>query len=212
MLNRLMDEGVTIIDPGTTYVEDTVTVSADVILYPGTILEGSTAVGSGTVIGPNSRLVNAVVGENCHIQYSVIMDSEIGPECNIGPFTYLRPGTKLGAHVKVGDFVEIKKTIVGNNSKIPHLSYLGDAVIGHNVNIGAGTITCNYDGKNKHCTEVKDGAFVGSNANLVAPVKVGTNAIIAAGSTITKDVPDGALGLARERQVNKDGWAGKFKK
>lgn len=212
VLNRLMDEGVTIIDPATTYVEDTVSVGADAILYPGAILEGSTKVGSGTVIGPNSRLVNVVVGENCHIQYSVITDSEIGFECNIGPFAYLRPGSKLGDHVKVGDFVEIKKTIVGNNSKIPHLSYIGDAVIGHNVNIGAGTITCNYDGKNKYCTEIADGAFVGSNANLVAPVKVGTNAIIAAGSTITKDVPEGALGVARERQVNKNGWSGKLKK
>lgn len=211
-LNRLMDEGVTIIDPHNTYVETTVTVGSDVVLYPGTILEGCTAVGSGTVIGPHSRLVNAVVKDNCHIQYSIITDSEIGPGCNIGPFAYIRPGTKLGAGVKVGDFVELKKAIVGNNSKIPHLSYIGDAVIGQNVNIGAGTITCNYDGKNKHVTEINDGAFVGSNANLVAPVKVGANAVIAAGSTITKDIPANALAVAREHQLNKHDWVGKSKK
>lgn len=212
VLYRLMDDGVTIIDPATTYVEPTVAVGADTVLHPGTILAGNTVVGGGSTIGPNSHLVNALVGANCQIQYSVITDSQVGQQCNIGPYAYLRPGAKLGDRVRVGDFVEIKKTIVGDDSKIPHLSYLGDAVLGHSVNIGAGTIICNYDGKNKHITEIKDGAFIGSNANLVAPVQVGAGTLVAAGSTITKNVPDGALAVARERQVNKQGWAKKIKK
>ncbi|MEG6617167.1 bifunctional UDP-N-acetylglucosamine diphosphorylase/glucosamine-1-phosphate N-acetyltransferase GlmU [Peptococcaceae bacterium 1198_IL3148] len=206
VLGRLMDDGVTIIDPATTYVDSTVAVEPDTILYPGTIIEGTTVIGQGSLIGPHSRIVNTTIGEHCQVQYSVLLDSEVDASCNIGPFAYIRPGTKIGVGVKVGDFVEIKKSIVGNNSKVPHLSYIGDTIIGKNVNIGAGTITCNYDGTNKHQTIIEDGAFIGSNANLVAPVKVGGGAIVAAGSTITQDVPGGALAVARERQVNKQDW------
>lgn len=206
VLERLMDSGVTIIDPNNTYVDSTVKVGADTVLYPGTILEGNTIVSTGVNIGPHTRITDSMVGENCKVQYSVLLNSKIGPNCSIGPYAYLRPGTELGTGVKVGDFVEIKKSVVGDSSKIPHLSYIGDAVIGSHVNVGAGTITCNYDGKNKHRTNIGEGAFIGSNANLVAPVKVGNGAVVAAGSTITEDVPSEALAVARERQVNKDGW------
>lgn len=206
VLERLMDAGVTIIDPSSTYVDSTVTVEPDTILYPGTILEGTTTIGKGSLVGPNTRIVNTIVGEESQVQYSVVLDSEVDSGCTIGPFSYIRPGTKLGLGVKVGDFVEIKKSIIGNKSKVPHLSYIGDAIIGKGVNIGAGTITCNYDGSKKHQTNIDDGAFIGSNTNLVAPVKVGSGALVAAGSTITDDIPSGALGVARERQVNKQDW------
>ncbi len=211
VLTKLMDEGVTVVDPETTYVDATVTVDNDALLYPGTIIEGNTRIGSFSIVGPNTRIVNSSVGENCQLQYSVILDSEIGPNCTVGPFAYIRPGTKLGTGVKVGDFVEVKKSTIGDNTKIPHLTYIGDALIGQKVNIGAGTITCNYDGKHKYVTEIGDHVFVGSNSNLVAPVKVGSEAFIAAGSTITEDVPSGALAVARERQINKEGWVNKNK-
>ena len=211
VLDRLMDEGVTVVDPETTYVDSTVAVDSDTVLYPGTILEGSTVIGSSSQIGPNTRIVNSRIGANCRLQYSVVLESKIDNECTVGPFAYIRPQTELGAGVKVGDFVEIKKSTVGSSSKIPHLSYIGDALIGQGVNIGAGTITCNYDGEQKHLTEIDDHAFIGSNSNLVAPVKIGANAVIAAGSTITENVPADSLGLARQRQVNKEGWTKKNK-
>lgn len=209
ILNRLMDAGVTIIDPATTYVDSTVIIEPDTILYPGTIIEGNSKISTGAVIGPQVRISDSVIGENCEIQYSIVAGSETGFDCAVGPFAYIRPGTKIGAAVKIGDFVEIKKTIIGDNSKVSHLSYLGDAVIGNNVNIGAGTITCNYDGKNKYVTGIEDDVFIGSNTSLVAPVKLGAGAVIAAGSTITQDVPGHALGVARQRQINKEGWATK---
>ncbi|MBO8138099.1 MAG: bifunctional UDP-N-acetylglucosamine diphosphorylase/glucosamine-1-phosphate N-acetyltransferase GlmU [Desulfotomaculum sp.] len=206
VLNRLMDEGVTIIDPATTYVDSSATVEPDTVIYPGSIIEGNAKISSGCCIGPSTRIVNSIIGAGCKIQYSVVMDSEIGPDCSIGPYAYIRPGCRLGKAVKIGDFVEIKKSVVGDKSKIPHLSYIGDTIIGNDVNVGAGTITCNYDGKQKHITEIEDGAFIGSNTNLVAPVKVGAGALIGAGSTITKNVPAGALGVARGRQVIKENW------
>jgi bifunctional UDP-N-acetylglucosamine pyrophosphorylase/glucosamine-1-phosphate N-acetyltransferase len=212
VLGQLMDAGVTVIDPSSTYVDTTVTVEPDTILYPGTILEGTTVIGKGSLIGPNTRVVNTAIGEHSKVHYSVLLDSEIGVGNNIGPFAYIRPGTKLGAEVKVGDFVEIKKSSIGDKTKVPHLSYIGDAVIGKGVNVGAGTITCNYDGSNKHQTTIDDDVFIGSNTNLVAPVKVGSGALIAAGSTITDDIPSGALGVARERQVNKQDWVKNFHK
>ncbi|MTI82111.1 MAG: bifunctional UDP-N-acetylglucosamine diphosphorylase/glucosamine-1-phosphate N-acetyltransferase GlmU [Firmicutes bacterium] len=206
VLDRLMFDGVTIVDPDSTYVDSTVSVETDTVLYPGTMLEGSTQITSGSQIGPNTRIVNSEVGANCKVQYSVVMDSVLGPECYVGPYAYIRPGCRLAAGVKIGDFVEVKKSQLGSGSKVPHLSYIGDAIIGNGVNVGAGTITCNYDGKEKHVTIINDGAFIGSNTNLVAPVKVGEGALIAAGSTITKDVPERALGVARARQSNKENW------
>ncbi len=204
---KLMAAGVTMLDPASTFIDDTVQIGPDTVIYPFTIIEGATAIGAGCQIGPASRLVNATIGQNCQIQYSVIMDSKTGDDCQIGPYAYLRPGTELANRVKVGDFVEIKKSLIGEGSKVPHLTYVGDAIVGRNVNIGAGTITCNYDGVEKHHTRIGDGAFIGSNTNLIAPVEVGSGAYVGAGSTITKTVPAGSLGMARNKQVNYDDWA-----
>ncbi|SHK34816.1 bifunctional UDP-N-acetylglucosamine diphosphorylase/glucosamine-1-phosphate N-acetyltransferase GlmU [Desulforamulus aeronauticus] len=205
----LMAQGVTIMDPANTYVDEGVRVGQDSIILPFTFLEGETEIGSQCVIGPGCKIKNSTIGDSTEIQYSVVLESRIGNHTTVGPYAYIRPGTMVGDHAKVGDFVEIKKSVIGNGSKIPHLSYVGDATIGEGVNVGAGTITCNYDGKNKYQTTLENGAFIGSNTNLVAPVKVGEGAVIAAGSTITKDVPAGALGVARERQTNLANWAKK---
>ncbi|MEW6697530.1 MAG: bifunctional UDP-N-acetylglucosamine diphosphorylase/glucosamine-1-phosphate N-acetyltransferase GlmU [Bacillota bacterium] len=209
VLEDLMVQGVTIVDPHNTYVDPTVTIGRDTVILPYTFLHGKTEIGSGCTIGPGNRITDCVIGDQVEIQYSVLLESRIGSHTVIGPYAYIRPGTIIGEHAKVGDFVEIKKSVIGNGSKIPHLSYVGDATIGERVNVGAGTITCNYDGKNKYQTILEDGAFIGSNTNLVAPVKVGRDAVIAAGSTITKDVPDHALAVARERQTNLADWAKK---
>jgi ABC-type ATPase involved in cell division/acetyltransferase-like isoleucine patch superfamily enzyme len=187
---EMMECGVTMIDPSTTFIDANVEIGPDTIIMPFTVIAGNSKIGGSCNIGP----------------YVYICDSEVGNECNIGPFSYLRPGTSLSDHVKVGDFVEIKKSSVGEGSKIPHLSYIGDTVMGSHVNIGAGTITCNYDGTTKNTTIIEDGAFVGANSNLVAPVKVGRDAYIATGSTVTSDVPQGALAIGRARQENKEGW------
>ncbi|MEG6513257.1 bifunctional UDP-N-acetylglucosamine diphosphorylase/glucosamine-1-phosphate N-acetyltransferase GlmU [Desulforamulus ruminis] len=209
VLEGLMAEGVTIIDPGNTYVDAGVRVGRDCVLLPFTFLQGNTVIGSGCTIGPGSHITDCVIGNGVEIQYSVLAGSQIGSSTVVGPYAYIRPDTKIGERAKVGDFVEIKKSTIGNESKIPHLSYVGDAVIGEKVNVGAGTITCNYDGKNKYQTILEDGVFIGSNTNLVAPIKVGKNAVVAAGSTLTKDVPADALGVARERQTNVADWAKK---
>lgn len=211
LLEEMMRSGVTIIDPASTFVSRQARAGRDTVLYPGTILEGETIIGRDCVIGPASRLSHTAVGNRVTLQNSVAVESVIGDDCLIGPFAYLRPGTELGQGVKVGDFVEIKKSIVGNGSKVPHLSYIGDAVLGEKVNIGAGTITCNYDGSKKWTTQVGDAAFIGSNTNLVAPVSVGERAITGAGSTITKDVPAGSLGIERAKQKVLKEWADKKK-
>ncbi|WP_227763964.1 bifunctional UDP-N-acetylglucosamine diphosphorylase/glucosamine-1-phosphate N-acetyltransferase GlmU [Zhaonella formicivorans] len=209
---KLMGQGVTILDPGNTYIEGDVQIAPDTVIYPYTFLQGRTVIGRECEIGPNCTIKDSTIAAGVTVTHSVIVESEIGENCQIGPYSYLRPGTRLGRGVKVGDFVELKKTVVGEGSKIPHLSYIGDAVVGQKVNIGAGTITCNYDGKNKWLTEIEDGAFIGSNSNLVAPVKVERNAYVAAGSTITENVPAGALGVARGRQANIPGWVKEKKK
>lgn len=202
----LMAAGVTIVDPEVTYIDAGVRVGADTVIYPFCFLEGATRVGRESRIGPGVTLRDSVVGDNVTITYAVVLSSQVGDGCQVGPFAYLRPGTVLAAGAKVGDFVELKNTYIGPGSKVPHLSYLGDAQIGARVNVGAGTITCNYDGEDKWPTFIEDEAFIGSNTNLVAPVRVGRGAVIGAGSTITEDVPAGALGLGRERQVNISGW------
>ncbi|MGB9791473.1 MAG: bifunctional UDP-N-acetylglucosamine diphosphorylase/glucosamine-1-phosphate N-acetyltransferase GlmU [Thermacetogeniaceae bacterium] len=206
---RLMDEGVTILDPAVTYIDRGVRVGRDTVIYPFTFLEGSTSVGEGCVIGPGTRVIDSRIGDGVEIQQSLVVGSDVGDRCRIGPYAYLRPGTALAEDVKVGDFVELKKARIGRGSKVPHLSYIGDAVIGSDVNIGAGTITCNFDGFAKHETRIGDGAFIGSNTNLVAPVTVGERAVTGAGSTITKDVPAEALAVERSRQVVVPGWAKK---
>ena len=206
---ELMLEGVTIIDPQSTYIDTGVSIGMDTIIYPGSIIEGSTRIGEGCRIGPGTHISDSIIGNDVFIENSRIKEAEVGDECNIGPYAYLRPQAVLHRGVKVGDFVEIKKSVIGAGSKVPHLSYIGDAEVGKGVNVGAGTITCNYDGKNKWQTILEDGAFIGSNTNLVAPVKVGENAVTGAGSTISRDVPANALGLERATQKNVENWAKK---
>lgn len=203
---RHMKEGVTIIDSSNTYIGAHVKIDFDTIIYPGTILEGETTIGEDCIIGPNSRIVNSKLGNNVKIQSSIIMESTIGDWANIGPYAYIRPESLIGDNVKAGSFVEIKKSIVGNKTKIPHLAYIGDAEIGENANIACGVITVNYNGREKNKTVIGNNAFVGCNSNLIAPVKVKDNSYIAAGSTITHDVPEYSLAIARERQIIKEDW------
>ncbi|WP_018086125.1 bifunctional UDP-N-acetylglucosamine diphosphorylase/glucosamine-1-phosphate N-acetyltransferase GlmU [Desulfurispora thermophila] len=205
-LEELAKSGVTVLDPEHTYIEVDVTVGPDTVLLPGTYLARGTRIGRGCTIGPNSYLRAAVLGDDVQVCYAVVEESYLGNSCTVGPFAYIRPGCRLADQVKVGDFVELKKATVGMGSKIPHLSYVGDATVGSGVNIGAGTITCNYDGKNKWPTVIEDGAFIGSNTNLVAPVTVGAGAVTGAGSTITKDVPAGALAVERAKQKIVPDW------
>lgn len=207
-----MRNGVTIIDPDQTYIGADVKIGQDTVIHPGTSIAGNTIIGSDTVVGPQSEIDNCTIGNHVTINRSVMKDSTIADSSEIGPFAYIRPGSEVGEHVKIGQFVELKKSKVGNYSKIPHLSYVGDAEVGENVNIGCGTITVNYDGKNKHLTTVEDGAFIGCNSNLVAPVTIAKNSYVAAGSTITEKVPEDSLGIARSRQTNKEGYARRLRK
>ncbi|HRY29472.1 MAG TPA: bifunctional UDP-N-acetylglucosamine diphosphorylase/glucosamine-1-phosphate N-acetyltransferase GlmU [Elusimicrobiota bacterium] len=206
-LEKLMAAGVTVVDPDSTYVDAGVRVGRDTVLYPQTFLKGRTAVGRGGRIGPFSFLQDCRVGDDAELRAVFAYGSVVGPGARVGPFTHLRPGTRIGAGARVGNFVETKNSRVGPKSKVSHLSYVGDAVLGADVNVGAGAITCNYDGFRKHRTHIGSGAFVGSNANLVAPVRVGRGAIVGAGSTIVRDVPADALALERATEIVKKGWA-----
>jgi bifunctional UDP-N-acetylglucosamine pyrophosphorylase/glucosamine-1-phosphate N-acetyltransferase len=204
---RMMAEGVTLIDPERTYVELDVEVEKDVILYPMVALEGTTAIKEGATVRSGARITNSIVEAGAEIlENCVITDSTIGPETKVGPFAHVREHTVVGARCRIGNFVEIKKSTLQDGTKAAHLAYLGDATIGKNVNIGAGVITCNYDGTSKHATIIEDNVFVGTDSQLVAPVRVGREAYVAAGSCITEDVPEGALAVARGRQVIKEGW------
>ncbi|KAB0671207.1 bifunctional UDP-N-acetylglucosamine diphosphorylase/glucosamine-1-phosphate N-acetyltransferase GlmU [Oryzomonas sagensis] len=207
-INReLMLSGVTIIDPDQTYIDDGVAIGSDTIVHPNCQISGTTAIGSGCVIENGVTISNCRIAGNCHIKAgSVLEDSELHEAVAVGPMAHLRPGTLLHAHVKIGNFVETKKVVMGEGSKASHLTYLGDAEIGRDVNIGCGTITCNYDGVNKHRTVIGDQVFIGSDVQLVAPVTVGRNALVAAGTTVTIDVPPDSLAISRVPQVNKDGW------
>ncbi len=206
-----MLNGVTIIDPDSTYIGADVQIGSDTVLHPGTILKGNTVIGEDCVIGPNTEIEDSRVASGTTIRQSVLSETEVGQEGMIGPFAYLRPGTVLGDQVKVGDFVELKNAKIGNGSKIPHLSYVGDAEVGSGVNIGCGAITANYDGLNKFQTIIEDDVFIGSNSNLIAPVRVGKGAYVVAGSTITKNVDANDLAIARARQENKAGYADKIR-
>ncbi|WP_027364286.1 bifunctional UDP-N-acetylglucosamine diphosphorylase/glucosamine-1-phosphate N-acetyltransferase GlmU [Desulfotruncus alcoholivorax] len=212
ILERLMMSGVTIVDPASTFIDDSVEIGPDSVIYPYTFIEGKSKIGENCIIGPSTRLVNSTIGSGVTVQNSIILESSIADGCNIGPFAYIRPGCVLEARVKVGDFVELKNARLGQGSKVPHLSYVGDARVGSGANIGAGTITCNYDGEKKSLTVIGNKAFIGSNTNLVAPVVVGEGAYTGAGSTITRDVPAGALGVARGKQKNISDWAEKRKR
>ncbi len=206
VLDDLMRAGVTVIDPQTTWVDVTATAGPDAVLQPGTQLLGSTTVASGAVVGPDSTLVDCTVETGATVLRSHCLGAVIGPEATVGPFSYLRPGTRLARGSKVGGFVETKNVEVGEGSKIPHLSYVGDATIGRGSNIGAATVFVNYDGVAKHRTTVGDHARIGSDTMLVAPVTIGDGAYTAAGSVITSDVPPGAMGVARGPQRNVAGW------
>lgn len=201
-----MVNGVTIIDTNSTYIESDVEIGNDTIIYPGVMLQANTIIGSNCIIGMNSSITNSKIGNDTEVLNSTIVDSIVGENTNIGPYAYLRPNSKIGNNVKIGDFVEVKNATIEDNSKASHLSYIGDAHVGKNVNIGCGVVFVNYDGKNKAKSTVKDGAFVGSNSNLVAPVTVEENGYIATGSTITDDVPKDSLAIARQRQVIKENW------
>lgn len=201
-----MRNGVSIIDPGTTYIDIDVTIGQDTVIYPGTMIKGNSTIGENCTIGPNSEIKDCEIGNETVIRQSVAHDSKIGSEVNIGPFAHIRPRSDIADEVKIGNFVEIKKAVFGKGSKASHLSYIGDAEVGENVNIGCGSITVNYDGKNKYLTKIEDGVFVGCNSNLVAPVTIGKGAYVAAGSTITEDVPAQSLSIARARQVNKENY------
>jgi bifunctional UDP-N-acetylglucosamine pyrophosphorylase/glucosamine-1-phosphate N-acetyltransferase len=207
---ELMAAGVTLIDPATTYIDVDVQIAADTVIHPCVFIEGSTRIGAACEIHSGARLVNSTLGDRVVVKnHTVITDSAIADGATVGPFAHLRPNNQIGTNARVGNFVELKNTTLGAKSKANHLSYLGDSTIGKSVNVGAGTITCNYDGRQKHQTAIEDGAFIGSDTTLVAPVKVGQNAYIGAGSAITEDVPAGALGIARARQENKPGWVEK---
>ena len=209
-LRKLMMDGVTIRMPETVYIEETVFIDNDVEILPYSVLKGETVIKTGSIIGPSTYIEDSTVEENCHIQYSHLTGAYVGPESVVGPFGRLRPGTHLERKVKIGNFVEVKKSTLGEGTKASHLSYIGDATVGKNVNIGAGTITCNYDGFSKNPTFIEDDVFIGSDSILVAPVRIGKGAYTAAGSVITQDVPAGALGIGRSRQVNKEGWVSKY--
>ena len=206
ILGDLMDRGVAIIDPNNTYVGRRVEIGRDTVLYPGSFIMGDTKIGEDCIIGLNTRIEDSIIKDNVEIINSTVLQSTIDSNSKIGPYAYLRPNSHLGKNVKIGDFVEVKNSKIGDNSKASHLSYIGDGEVGENVNIGCGVVFVNYNGVNKNKTIVEDNAFIGCNVNLIAPVTIEKNAYVAAGSTITKKVPKESLGVARIKQSNKEGW------
>jgi bifunctional UDP-N-acetylglucosamine pyrophosphorylase/glucosamine-1-phosphate N-acetyltransferase len=205
--DELMAAGVTLVDPASAYIDPDVTIGEDTIVHPGVFLEGKTRIGSRCEIHSGVRLVNSTVDDQAVIHnFCVIIDSHIAAGAQVGPFAHLRPHSHVGEQAKVGNFVELKKTVLGRGSKASHLTYLGDTTVGEHVNIGAGTITCNYDGTTKNPTVIEDRAFIGSDSQLIAPVRIGKDAYVAAGSSITEDVPAESLAIGRGKQVNKPGW------
>ena len=204
-----MANGVTFIDPMSTYIELDVIIGKDTIIEPGCMLEGKTAIGEGCRIGYHSKLKNTTLADQVEVEISVITDSFVDEGTHVGPFAYIRPNSHIGKNIKVGDFVEIKNANIGDGTKISHLTYVGDADVGKNVNFGCGSVVVNYDGQKKHRTIIGDNAFIGCNTNLVSPVTVEDNAYTAAGSTITKTVPKDSLAIARAKQENKENWVAK---
>lgn len=204
-----MENGVTMIDPEQTYIDEEVEIGCDTTILPGCVLEGRTVIGEDCIVGPGCRLTNMIIKEGVKIQYTTGLDSEIGNGTTVGPYAYIRPNSKIGEQVKIGDFVEVKNSVIGNHTKVSHLTYIGDSDVGEGINFGCGTVTVNYDGKKKFRTVIEDNVFIGCNANLVAPVTIKKGSYIAAGSTVTKDVPENALAVARSRQTNIDGWVKK---
>ncbi len=209
---RLVRRGVRVIDPDAVYVGPNVQIGKGSVLLPGTILRGTTVIGERCTIGPNTMIRDCTVGDSVTVNASQLNESTVENNCTVGPFAYIRPNCHIGSNVKIGDFVEVKNSSIGDDTKISHLTYVGDSDVGRHVNFGCGTVTVNYDGHTKSRTVIGDDAFIGCNTNLVAPVKVGSGAYTAAGSTITDDVPADSLGIARSSQVNKRQWAAKRKK
>jgi bifunctional UDP-N-acetylglucosamine pyrophosphorylase / glucosamine-1-phosphate N-acetyltransferase len=208
IVDRHMLAGVTILDPATTYIDETVTIGADTVIYPNVVIDVASEIGGDCVIGLGSHIRASRLGDRVTVKpYCVLTEAVVEEDADLGPFCHLRPKAHIGAKAKIGNFVEVKKSRIGRGSKAPHLSYIGDATVGDHVNIGAGTITCNYDGVAKHPTTIGDRSFVGTNTTLIAPLVVGEGAYVAAGSTITKDVPPGALAVGRAHQIVKEGWA-----
>lgn len=212
ILRHHAEAGVSIIDPMTTMIGPDVELGQDVVVHPNTVLSGTTKIGAGAQVGPNSWIRDAVVGEQCTVFLSHVHQARIEKRCKIGPFANIRPGSVVGAGSKVGNFVELKNAELESEVSVSHLTYLGDARIGSGTNIGAGTITCNYDGFAKHRTEIGAGCFIGSNSTLVAPVQIADDSFVAAGSVITEDVPSGAMAIGRSRQTVKDGWFAQWRK
>lgn len=206
---RHLENGVEFVDINTAYIDETVTIGAGTLIGPCVTLEGQTSIGEGCTILQNTRIKDSVIADGAEVQSSVITESKVGRGTKVGPFAYLRPGSIIGENCKVGDFVEVKNSSLGDGSKASHLTYIGDSDVGRDVNIGCGVVFVNYDGTNKHRSKVGDGAFIGCNTNLVSPVSVEDGAYVAAGSTITEDIPEDALAIARAKQRNIEGWAAK---
>lgn len=211
-VTALMESGVSVLNPESVRIGADVKVGTDTIIYPGTILEGNTEIGENCIIGPNTRIKNCKIGNGTEMNQTVALDSTVGDNTCVGPFAYIRPNSKIGNNIKVGDFVEVKNATIGNGTKIAHLTYVGDADVGKRVNFGCGTVVVNYDGVNKHRTIIEDDCFIGCNTNLVSPVTVKKGAYTAAGSTVTDEVPEDALAIARSRQVIKEDWVKKNRK
>lgn len=206
-INReLMMQGVTIIDENNTYIDPEVVIGSDTVIYPNTRIKGKTVIGESCIIRENTTIEDCLISDKVEIRSSTLLQAEVGSHTTVGPYAYLRPKSKIGQHCKIGDFVEVKNANFGDYSKASHLSYIGDADVGKHVNIGCGVVFVNYDGTNKHRSVVGDCSFIGSNSNLVAPVRVGELGFVAAGSTVTKDVPEGALMVARNKEYIKEGW------
>ncbi|EOH94091.1 bifunctional UDP-N-acetylglucosamine diphosphorylase/glucosamine-1-phosphate N-acetyltransferase GlmU [Enterococcus villorum] len=210
-INKMhMVNGVSFVDPATTYIDDGVVIGADTVIEPGVQLQGNTVIGSDCVIGAHSRIVDSVIEEHVVIENSVIENSHVKSHADVGPFAHLRPNAEIGEGVHIGNFVEVKNAEIGKNTKVGHLTYVGDATLGEEINVGCGVVFVNYDGKSKHRTTIGDHSFIGSNANIIAPVEVAKHTSIAAGSTITDDIPEYAMAIARARQVNKEEYAKKL--
>ena len=211
-IKKHISNGVIFIDEKTAYIDEKAVIGKGTVIEPCVYIKGECVIGENCLIGFSTEISDSKIGDNVTIKHSYITESEIDDGTTVGPFAYLRPNSKVGKNVKIGDFVEIKNSVIGSKTKISHLTYVGDCDVGENVNFGCGTVIVNYDGQKKHRTTIKDNAFIGCNTNLVSPVTVGQNAYTAAGSTVTNDVPDNALAIARERQVNKAGWVLKKQK
>lgn len=205
----LLEKGVKFIDINSAYIDKDVEIGEGTVIYPSVVIEGKTVIGKNCLIGMNTRIKDSVIGDSVDIQSSVIIESKVGDDTHVGPFAYLRPNSTIGKKCKVGDFVEVKNSSMGDGAKASHLTYIGDSDVGKNVNLGCGVVFVNYDGSKKYRSVVKDGAFIGCNSNLVSPVEIGEKAYVAAGSTVTHNVPSGALCVAREKQKNIEGWTEK---